>query len=100
LITKLVTEAYQNVRHDIQKPANDVLQFVELLKKEKNFGWLKENTVGNQASLYTNMYEWRDDDVYFKDPWNNSNDLLESEREFLKYALPIINKNRFGKKAD
>lgn len=100
LITKLVTEAYQNVRHDIQKPANDILQFVELLKKEKNFGWLKENTVGNQASLYTNMYEWRDDDVYFKDPWNNSNDLLESEREFLKYALPIINKNRFGKKAD
>ncbi len=100
LITKLVTEAYQNVRQDIQKPASEILQYVENLKKEKNFGWFTENTTGNQASLYTHMYEWRDDDVYFKNPWDNNNDLLANEREFLKYAIPIINKNRFGKKAD
>lgn len=95
LVTKLVTEAYQNVRADIQKPAAEMRKLVEALKKEKNFGWLTENTVGNQSSLYMNMYDFKENgDVYYKDPWDENSNLSKAEREFLKYVLPIINSNR------
>lgn len=93
-VTKLVTEAYQNVRADIQEPAAKMRELVEKLKKRKNFGWLKENTTGNQASLYINMYEFdKDGEVYFKDP-DTDDSLLPEEKEFLQYVLPIINENR------
>lgn len=94
LSTKLVTEAYQNVRADIQEPAAKMRELTEKLKKSKNFGWLQENTIGNQASLYENMYEFRNDDVYFKNPYDSNSLLNDAEREFLKYVLPIINGNR------
>ena len=32
----------------------------------------------------------------FKDPWDMSNDLTNAEREYLKYALLLINKNKKG----
>lgn len=94
LLTKLVTEAYQNVRQSMSKPRAEIRRLVENLKKDKDFGFIKEHTVGNQASLYSNMiYVDQNGDLLFK----NINDpsLLPSEREFLKYALRVINKNRF-----
>ena len=90
----LVVEAYQNVRADIQEPAAKMRELTEKLKKSKNFGWLQENTVGNQASLYKNMYEFKNNDVYFKNPYDSNALLNDAEREFLKYVLPIINGNR------
>jgi hypothetical protein len=32
----------------------------------------------------------------FKDPWDMNNDLILEEREYLKYALLLINKNKYG----
>lgn len=95
LATKLVTEAYQNTRDDVQRNKDKIFSLVNKLKKEKSFGFVKENTIGNQINLYSNMYETTPDgDFVFKNP----NRLVGSEREFLEYALNIINKNRFPDK--
>ena len=97
LVTKLVTEAYQNTRDDVQRSAVQIRKLVENLKRAKNFGAIKENTVGNQASLYSNMYEETPNgDFVFKNP----NRLQGAEREFLEYALYVINKNRYADKTD
>lgn len=93
LITKLVTEAYQNVRSDIQRPIAETQDLVRELQKEKNFGWMTKNTYGNQADLYSNMYDMSNGDMKFKNPWKDST-LSPAERKFLKYALTRINKNR------
>lgn len=92
LVTNLVTEAYQNVRDEIQREKVVISKLVKNLKEQKNFGVLRENTVGNQASLYSNMVETTaDGDFLFKNP----DRLQGAEREFLQYILDKVNKNRF-----
>ena len=98
LVTKLVTEAYQNVRDDIQKDKVTIQKLVNNLKKEAGFGAITENTIGNQVSLYKNMFQEYHEggDFLFKNP----NQLNGAEREFLEFALWRINKNRFPTKLD
>lgn len=93
LLTKKVTEAYQNVRQDLQKPVADVRELVIELQKEKNFGFVKKTTFGNQADLYKNMYVFENGDMKFKNPWKD-NTLSAVETKFLKYAITRINQNR------
>ena len=98
LVTKLVTEAYQNVRDDIQKDKTIIYKLVENLKKEAGFGAITENTIGNQVSLYKNMFQdyQAGGDFLFKNP----DQLNGAEKEFLEFALYRINKNRFPKKTE
>lgn len=96
LVTKLVTEAYQNTRDEIQRKKIKVSKLVENLKKSKGFGAISENTFGNQVSLYSNLYEeTTDGDLLFKQPSRIAD---PAEREFLEYALQEINRNRFPDK--
>ena len=93
LVTKLVTEAYQNTRDDMQRKKIEVQKLVQNLKKSKNFGSFLENTVGNQASLYSNLYETTDEgDFLFKRPQNVAD---PAERALLEYALKEINSKRY-----
>ena len=96
LITKLVTEAYQNTRDDMQRNRATVMKYVENIKKAHNFGFLEENTVGNQVNLYKDLYkQTADGNLLFK----NLNEVhIQEDREFLRYALDIINHNRFPQK--
>lgn len=92
LVTKLVTEAYQNTRDDMQRKKAKVQRLVQNLKKSKGFGSLYEGTIGNQASLYSNLYEETPEgDLLFKNPKNVAD---PAEREFLEYALQEINAAR------
>lgn len=100
VLTKLVSEAYQNVREDMQREMETVRSLVDNLKKDKGFNKLKAMTIGNAASLYTNMIKHENGDILFKNPWNSTEQLSEAEREFLKYTLTKINENRFQDRTD
>lgn len=92
LVTKMTTQAYQNVRDEMQKEKNKVQRLIENLKKEKGFSTLAEYTIGNQVDLYKNMIEIAPNgDLLFKNP----DTLSGAEKEFLEYTLEKINKNRF-----
>lgn len=92
LVTKLVTEAYQNTRDDMQRKRAKVQKLVQNLKKSKGFGSIYESTIGNQVSLYSNLYEETPEgDLLFKNPKNVAD---PAEREFLEYALQEINNAR------
>lgn len=98
LITKLVTESYQNVRDEMSNKVVKLRSLVEKLKKSKGFGTLASMTVGNQANLYKNMIkETEDGDLVFVDPDTLYNPV---EKEFLEYALEIINENRISNPAE
>lgn len=101
-ITKAVTEAYQNVRADMEEPKSKVRELVEKLKKSKGFNYLKERTTGNQASLYKNMFRYTEDgDILFKNPDSPTAGLESNEeREFLRYVLTEINKRRFSDRTE
>ena len=95
-ISKQLNIAYQNIRNDMSKLNAELRIRVNNLKKSKNFGWLYSRTIGNQADLYKRMYKKVEGDLMFKNPWDTKEDLDDEEREFLKFALAIINGNRYN----
>ena len=99
-LTKIVTEAYQNVREDVQREMVTIRDLVTNLKNDKGFNRAVEMTVGNQASLYMRMIKFENGDLLFENPWDNTNGLSDAEREFLKYTLIKINENRFRQSDD
>ena len=93
--TDQVTKAYQNVRDNVIAFNQELRKKVETLKEKKGFGKLQQYTTGNQVqSLYINMYDESGEDLLFKNPWDNSVELTDEERDFLKFALLKINDNR------
>lgn len=96
LLAKLTMEDYQGVRDDLTALNNKLQPLVAKLKEGLGFSKLAEWTIGNQASLYTRMFRETSDynDLVLKNPWDTSNDLIEEERNFLKFFLQEINKDR------
>ena len=90
-ITASISNAFQKVKDSMNRRNHKLRQLVKKLKEEKNFGYIKNNLTGNQTSLYTNMIEERDGDLVFVNP----DTLMGAEREFLEYALEVINENRY-----
>lgn len=92
LITKLVTEAYQNTRKELFEKSSELRKRIKKLKEAKSFSIFEENTFGNQANLYKNMIEETNEgDLQFVHP----DKLVGEEKEFLIYILQEINKDRF-----
>ena len=94
-ISKQLNVAYQNIRNDMSKLSSELRNQVNKLKESKNFGWLQSRTIGNQTDLYQNMYKKVNGDLRFKNPWDKNEELDDAERDFLKFALAIINGNRY-----
>lgn len=99
-ITKMIMNAHQNSRQQISQSIVEIRRLVENLKKEKGFSYIKERTVGNQTNLYRNLYEFRDGNIFFKNPWEAQSGLSNAERELLKYVLQKMNQRKFSGKSE
>lgn len=96
LLTTLVTQAYQNVREDVQREMDDLRSLVENLKQAKGFSKWNEMTNGNQASLYSDLWYEEDGDLFLKNPWDSTVGFrTDAERKLLEHAIEVINRNRF-----
>lgn len=100
-VGKQLNVAYQNVRDEMQHITKKLFELDQQLKERHNMSYLSSRTVGNEASLYMNMYDrdaenMDDPEILFKNPFTD-NSLDDVEREYLKYALLKINSNRTGK---
>lgn len=96
-VGKQLNVAYQNTRDEMLAVSKKLQELTTKLKKEKNFGYLKSRTFGSEAALYRNMYQDREDDLLFKNPFDESDhSMSDTEKEVLKYSLFLINKNRHG----
>jgi hypothetical protein len=69
-----------------------IRQLTEKLKKSKNFGWLAQNTIGNETSIFKGMIKYVNGDLLMK---NISEMNTPEEKEFAKYFLRMVNRNRF-----
>lgn len=96
--SRVMQEAYQNVRDVLSKEFRKVAIAVDTLKEKEGFSKLKEYTTGNQSSLYKDIvYRTPDNDLMVKNPWDSSWNLGEAKREFTKMFLMEINKDRYNK---
>ena len=91
MVTKLVTEAYQNTREEIQRKKVELQKYIEPIKS-KELGYFKENIGFNQVDLYKDLYVWTPNgDLLFR----NLSEVVDPDKKaLLKYALEEINKNR------
>ena len=96
--TDIVKSAYQNIRSDLNNYIGNIETLTNKLKEEKGINYLQERTVYNQVDLYKDMFDMTyDDDLVLKNPWDSNTDLyLDSQKEFLKYFLRTVNKNRYA----
>ena len=93
-VTKLVTQAYQNIRNSMTSKVAQLRNATEELKRAKGYYGVAQY-VGNATNMYKNMTEMVDGDLLFKD-LNSIKD--PAEKKYLKLVLEIINENRFGGK--
>ena len=90
-ITSSISNVYQKVKDSMNRRNVQIRKLVQKLKDEKNFGYIRNNLTGNPTSLFENMIEERNGDLLFVNP----NTLSGAEKEFLEYALEVINENRY-----
>lgn len=96
LVGRQLNTGYQNVRDEVQFVTKKLYELGEKLRKEKSFGYLKSKTVGNEASLFENMYDDDyPDDIIFKNPFKDHT-MTDTEKEYLKYCLFQINSRRYS----
>lgn len=97
--SRVMQEAYQNVRDILSRDFRRINVAVEQLKNQEGYSKFKEFTFGNQAKLYEGLtYKSDDGDLMVRNPWESGWPLSESKREFTKMFLMEINKDRFPKK--
>lgn len=94
VLSEVHNRGLQNARDRMSPIISKIRELEENLKKSKGFSYLKERLYGNKVNLYKNMTYYDDKgDWLFKRPEELSD---PAEREFLEYALELINKNRYG----
>ena len=99
--SRVMQEAYQNVRDTLSKDFRRFTQAVDTLKEKEGFSKLKEYTFGNQANLYKGIvYKTDDNDLMVKNPWNSNCGLSEAKKDFAKMFLMEINRDRFPNKTE
>lgn len=93
LVTKMVTEAYQNTRDDMQRYKSELDKYLKVVKQEAGFNSVTAVAM-NQANIYQDLYKVTSDGNFvFKNP----NELPQGpKRALLEYALTEINKRRLA----
>ena len=90
---------YQNVRIAVVKFNDELQKALRKLKAKKGFSSMSKYTIGNQASLFSNMY---DNDakkfgkLQFKNPFDPNSLLSPEEREFLQFAIRKLANDRWN----
>lgn len=90
-ITASISNVYQKIKDTMNRRNAKLRQLMKKLKEEKNYGYFANNISGNPTKLFENMIEERNGDLLFVNP----NTLHGSEKEFLEFALEVINENRY-----
>lgn len=94
-LTKAVSNAYQNIRDDMQRDYQKIMELGEKLKESKNLSYVETHITGTSLDYFKNLTEIKDNDLMFVDPEDMTNGLSNEEREYLKYALLFINSKRY-----
>lgn len=95
IISKLLQDAIHNISNKLDPEISDFnLACLEYYDK-KGYSKSRNALVGDQANVFKHLYQNIDDELFFKNPYDTTNDLDEDDRKFLKRALYTINKVRY-----
>lgn len=98
-MASITERGYQNVRAAVTKFNNELQKQLREFKEASNFNWASKVTVGNQASLYKNLYdEEAKKHGMFQFKSLNDPRLLPHEHKLLNFAVRKLALDRYGDK--
>lgn len=99
-VNTIVQNGFNKVRTRFQKQRLTLKQKLDTFKSKNGFGSFRQYGIGDVSTNYFNLFERDskgeliDGDLRFRNPWTD-NGLNEHEREFIKYVLFVLNKQRY-----
>ena len=97
-VTQMFQKSINTIADNMQREYSPMKKLMEEYFKAKGYTALRNSTLGDEARIFNNLYELDNQGektMRFKNPYDNSNDLDEAERKFLKGVLFEINKIRY-----
>lgn len=95
ICSKLLQDAVNNTSYRLDPVISEFNNACIEFYEKKGYSKAQNMVIGNQASLFSNLYQDCDTDLIFKNPYDPSSVLDIDERRFLKKALFLINKIRY-----
>lgn len=95
ICSKLLQDAINNTSYKLDPVISDFNNACIEFYEYKGYGKAQNMIIGNQVSLFDNLYEDVDSDLIFKNPYDPKAVLDQHERKFLKKVLFMINKLRY-----
>lgn len=94
VVRRFWKETSQRINDEAYNEGLDINKIVFEYYKAAGYTDLQGRLIGNQTHYFRNLFE-DNDEMRFKNPYDNKNDLKEYERTFLKKALFIFAKYRY-----
>lgn len=95
IISKLLQDAIHNISNKLEPQVSDFNLACLDYYEAKGYSKTRNALLGDQSKVFQHLYQKVDDDLFFKNPYDQSTDLDEADRKFLKKALFEINRIRF-----
>lgn len=96
IVSKLLQDAIHSTAYRLDQEISGFVQDCLEFYEAENYGKLRNLTLGDQVITFDRLFFDSDNDLIFKNPYDQNADLLPHERKFLKKALFYINKIRLG----
>lgn len=94
IISKLLQDAIHAISNKLEPQISNFNLACLEYYEAKGYGKTRNALIGDQANVFKHLYQ-PGDELFFKNPYDLTNDLDEADRKFLKQALFEINKIRF-----
>lgn len=95
IISKLLQDAIHGISNKLEPQISDFNLACLDYYEAKGYGKARNAIIGDQARVFKHLYQEKDGELFFKNPYDSTSDLDADDRKFLKKALFEINKLRF-----
>lgn len=95
IISKLLQDAIHGISNKLEPQISDFNLACLEYYEAKGYGKVRNALIGDQVNVFKHLFRDDEQDLFFKNPYDKSNDLDDADRKFLKKALFEINRIRF-----
>ena len=95
IISKLLQDAIHNISSKLEPQISDFNLACLEYYEAKGYGKTRNALIGDQARVFQHLYQEKEGELFFKNPYDSTSDLGDDDRKFLKKALFEINRLRF-----
>lgn len=94
MVGSLLQKAIQNTQSRLESRIVDFNKACLEYYEAKGYGKIRNAVLSDQVKIFEHLYQDIEDELFFKNPFDMTNDLDDSDRKFLKVVLLTINKSR------